>query len=715
MTYVITENDCFFNRQFCYIGSRCGIFLTNLTNPINPMLYRLHSVLIFLAAMASCISLMAQNNKELAKEYMTQADLIMAETRAINEARELYVTAANLDPDNLKANFQAGYYHINTIGKDRAVQFFLRVYERDPNYRFDIEYWIGLSYQYGMEFDKAIEFYNRYKERLNKRPNYQGSDRVSLAVVDRAIYECQNGKEFVAQPKNYSIINIGREINSEWDDYAPVLNANEDILIFTSRRKEGNTNQNVDLDNKPFEDVFISRKKDGVWTRAENIGPPINTPYHDSNLAFSADGETLFLYTDENGGDIYYSERQPDGKWGQPKPLPGIINSSFEEKSISISADERTLYFSSNRPGGYGGLDIYMATKDAKGEWSSVKNLGPKINTEYDDDGPFIDYDNKTLYFSSKGRKGMGGFDIFKSVFDEKTNEWSEPENLGYPINTPDNDIYYVSTRDGKRAYYSSVREDGLGYDDIYMITIPEVPIAVSKPEEKEPETPTELKPEIKPEIRTGPQYPLRFVVNVVDAATGQPLEARVRLLGASDNVVVAGKAIHTGTVEFSIAAQESRDYRLSVEREGYAFVNQTIRLQGMDRQERTEVRRVELRKLETGVVSVLRNIYFDFDKATFRTESYTELNKLERMMMENPNLRVEIAGHTDNIGTAAYNMQLSQRRAEAVKDYLVKKGIDPRRIVAKGYGETRPLASNDDEKEGRELNRRVEFRVIEN
>ncbi|MCX7636765.1 MAG: OmpA family protein [Cyclobacteriaceae bacterium] len=677
----------------------------------------MRSVLIFLTVTGAWIGSWAQNNKELAKEYMTQAELIMAETRAIDDARELMVTAANLDPDNLKANFEAGQYHIRTINKERAVQFFLRVYERDPNYRFDLEFWIGQSYQYGLEFDKAIEFYNRYKDKMAKRPNYMGNDRVSAAVVDRAIYECQNGKEFVANPKNFSIVNIGREINSEWDDYAPVLNANEDIIIFTTRRREGNMNQNVDLDNKPFEDVFISKKVNGVWTRAENIGSPVNTPYHDSNLAFSADGETLFLYKDDNGGDIYYSDRLPNGTWSEPKPLPGIINSSYEEKSISISPDEKTLYFSSNRPGGYGGLDIYKATKDAKGEWGNVKNLGPKINTEYDDDGPFIDYDNKTLYFSSKGRKGMGGFDIFKAVFDEKTNEWSEPENLGYPINTPDNDIYYTSTRDGKRAYYSSVREDGIGYDDIYMITVPAQPVATVKPEEVKPEPKPEAKPETKPEPKpqAQPKFPLRYVVRVVDASTGQPLNARVRLQGARDNIVVAGTAKETGVTEFIINTEGAKDYRLAVEQEGYAFVNQNVRLPGAGEQERTEVRTVELRKLTTGVVGVLRNIYFDFDKATFRTESYTELNKLERMMAENPNLKVEIAGHTDNIGTAAYNMQLSQRRAEAVKDYLVKKGIDPRRVVAKGYGKTRPLASNDDEKEGRELNRRVEFRVIEN
>jgi outer membrane protein OmpA-like peptidoglycan-associated protein/tetratricopeptide (TPR) repeat protein len=671
-------------------------------------MYSMRSILIFLAVAGAFLTSYSQTEKEQAKLYMEQAELIMAETRAIDDARELMVTAANLDPANIKANFEAGHYHIKTIGKDLAVKYFLRVYELDPNYRFDLEFWIGQSYQYGLEFDKAIDFYNRYKQRLAKRPNYLGNDRVSAAVVDRAIYECENGKEYVANPKNFSIVNIGREINSEWDDYAPVFNESEDQVIFTSRRRDGNMNQNVDVDNKPFEDIFIARKVNGRWTPAENIGSPINTPYHDSNLALSADGQTLFIYTDEGGGDIYYSDRQPNGTWGAPVPLPGIINSSYEEKSITISSDEKTLYFSSNRPGGYGGLDIYRATKDARGEWSNVKNMGPKINTEYDDDGPFIDYDGKTLYFSSKGRKGMGGFDIYKSVFNEATNEWSEPENLGYPINTPDNDIYFVSTKDGKRAYYSSVREDGLGYDDIFLITVPEVVAA------KEPEKLPEVKPEEKPEEKKQ-QFPLRYRVNVVDAGTRQPLDAKVRLQGLRDNVVVAGTAAGAGGTEFMIRAEEPKDYRLSVELEGYAFVNQNVRLDGASETERTVTRTVELRKLTTGVVSVLRNIYFDFDKATFRTESYTELNKLERMMAENPNLKVEIAGHTDAVGTAAYNKLLSQRRAEAVKDFLTKKGIDPRRITAVGYGKTRPLASNDDEAEGRELNRRVEFKVLGN
>jgi outer membrane protein OmpA-like peptidoglycan-associated protein len=726
----------------------------------------IRSVLIFsaLVFVLSIPGFSQQDPKEQAKEYLTQAELILEATKALDDARGLVTTAADLDTTFLKANYEAGRLHLITIDKQNAAKYLMRVYRQDPSYRFDLEYSIGKSYQYGERFDAAIDFYNRYKDKLAKKPNYQGNDKVDLAVVDRAIYECQNAKELFANPMNFSIVNIGREINSEYEDYVPVLNENEDEIFFTTRRRDDNLNQNVAEDNKPWEDIFFATKKGGAWSYAKNIGMPVNTEYHNSNVGLSADGNTLFIYNDEGGGDIYVCERT-NGVWGPPTPLPGIINSSFEEKSVSISSDEKTLYFSSNRPGGFGGLDLYKATKDSKGEWSNVKNLGPKINTDLDDDAPFIDYDLVTLYFSSKGHKGMGGFDVFKSTFNPQGNEWSEPENLGYPINTPDNDIYFVATKDSKRAYYSSVREDGMGYTDIYMITIPdglknpqplakkpEIPkdttsIAKVDPIKTDPiktdpvktdpvidpvKTPTITKTEpkkdpvktepkkdpVKTQPKTEPKkaiVPLKFVVTVLDAADKTPLDANVKMVGAKDNVIVGSTNQGNGVYEFTIKNPQSKDYRLSVDRDGYAFSNQNIKIQGAATEEKTITRTIELRKLSVGVTSILRNIYFDFDKATFQTESYTELNKLEAMLRTNNNMSIELAGHTDAVGTKAYNMYLSQKRAEAVKDYLVKKGIDTRRINAVGYGKTKPLASNDDENEGRELNRRVEFKVLSN
>ncbi|HEY9488270.1 MAG TPA: hypothetical protein VIQ51_08060, partial [Chryseosolibacter sp.] len=496
-----------------------------------------------------------QDPKQTALDYMQVAEEMISGTQALDDARGLMVLAADLDTTFLKANYDAGYLHLLTIGKELGVKYFLRVYRQNPDYRFDLPYWIGKSYQYGLDFDNALLYYNRYKERLSKKPNYQGNDKIPMETVDKSIVECMNGKEFVATPGNFSIVNIGREINSEFEDYGPVLNEDEDEIIFTTRRRDGNINVNVAGDNKPYEDIFISKKSNGIWSYATNIGDRINTEFHDSNLALSADGKTLYILKDEGGGDIYYCNQLPNGSWGSPVPLPGDVNSSFEEKSITISKDGNTLYFSSNRSGGLGGTDLYKATKDAKGAWTNVKNLGPKINTPFDEEGPFIDYDMVTLYFSSKGHKNMGSYDIFRAVYDPKKNTWSTPENLGYPINTPDDDIFYITSSDGKRAYYSSVREDGLGYTDIFLITTPEgMKDLEATATNEESETPVEKDPPLPARQQV---TPLRYLVTIIDGQSKAPLAVKVSLRGLNDNIIVGSTPVQPGVYEFRVTHPE--------------------------------------------------------------------------------------------------------------------------------------------------------------
>jgi outer membrane protein OmpA-like peptidoglycan-associated protein len=674
-------------------------------------------VLIFLTVLSLPVFVYGQQDpKQAARDYVQVAQEMISGSQALDDARGLMVLAADLDTTYHKANYDAGYLHLITIGKELAVKYFLRVYRQNPNYRFDLQYSIGRSYQYGLDFDNALHFYNLYKTRLTEKAHYDGKDKVLMEDVDKRIEECIQGKNMVANPGNFSIVNIGREINSDFEDYAPVLNEKEDEIIFTSRRRDDNLNPNVADDNKPFEDIFIARKSNGVWGNAVNIGSGVNTPFHDSNLALSADGKTLYISKDNGGGDIYYCNRAADGTWGAPVPLPGVINSTFEEKSISISKDGKTLYFSSNRPGGFGSIDLYKAMKDANGEWSNVQNLGPTINTSYEEESPFMSYDMATLYFSSKGHKNMGGYDIFKATYNEAEDEWSEPENLGYPINTPHDDIFYITSSDGKRAYYSSIREDGLGNTDIFVITTPEGMKDMSASTKSDPE-PLPSKETVQPAAPKKQTQkvlkPLRYTVTVLDAQTKAPLIVKVKLQGLKDNVVVASNVVKPGVYEFRITHPASKDYRLSLEKQGYVFVNQNVNIRGASESDQAINRTIEMRKLSVGTSSILRNIYFDYDRATFQTHSYSDLNKLESMLRQNPEIKVEISGHTDSFGHWQYNRTLSQKRAEAVKDFLTKKGIDPRRIKAVGYGESKPLATNDDEEEGRELNRRVEFKVL--
>lgn len=650
--------------------------------------------------------------------FYETGQVILAETKVVTQAREMFESAANLNPENVWANYMAGKTYLETVNKERASQYFERVFALDPNFRYDILYSIGRGYQYGLHFEEALNYFNQYKEKTLNDVNYRGKDKVQLREVEQRIAECQNGLEYLKNPKHYAIVNVSEKVNSTWPDYAPVLNEDETVLIFTSRRQDSNLNENVDEDNFYFEDIFISEKgADGEWGPARNVGEPVNITYHSSNLALSADGKILFQYRDDNGGDIYFSNLEPDGSWSYPEPLSKYINSSFAEKSVSISQNGKLLFFSSNRPGGLGGIDIYVSKKDDKGQWSRSVNLGPSINTEFDDESPFIDYDGKTLYFSTKGRKGMGGYDIFKSEYDSTAKEWTEPVNIGYPINTPDNDVFFVSTKDGKRGYYASVRDDGQGYTDIYMVNFlsedePEVTkpvIAKKEAPEKEEAKPQEVVERVKQ-----PKFqPVVLTIKVTDNQSGEPLAANVNLRKLANNQVAGKEAKGEGVYEFNMTSSSPAEMMLSIEKDGYMFKNFRLTLPAATEERQEITRSVELDVLQTGFSSVLRNIYFDFNKASFRKSSYDELNKLERLLSENPDIIVEIAGHTDNIGNAAYNKKLSQQRANAVVDYVVNKGISKSRITAKGYGEELPMASNDDEAEGRALNRRVEFKVL--
>lgn len=659
--------------------------------------------------------------EQIAMGFIETAELIMESTKALDQARDMYELAAMTDPNNVKANYMAGDYYLKTVNKGRAAEFFERVKELNENYRFDIYYKIGLGYHLGYEFDKALEYYEMYKTKLIKERNYRGNDKVTLTEVDRRIFECKNAIEFRANPTNYAIKNVGTRVNSEYWDYAPVVNADETVMIFTTRRIEDNTNSNVDQDNFAFEDIFISKKEGDKWGSARNIGEVINTEFHDSNLGLSPDGKQLFIYKDVNNGDIYVSDMISEDVWSPPRPLSNAINSEgYAEKSVSVNKENSLMFYSSDRPGGFGGLDIYVSSKDKQGNWSKSVNLGPTINTDFDDDAPFISYDGKTLYFSSKGRKGMGGHDIFKSEYDSANMVWTEPVNLGFPINTPDDDIYFVATKDGKRGYYASVREDGQGYTDIYMVTLPDhlaesTEQIANKNANTQSAVDSTSNTEVKQVENTQANQqikPVSLIVRVEDAANGQAMDARVGLISVDERIEIPGKRISTGIYEFQVNMDENTEFMLSAEKDGFLFQNFKVPVPAAGLEAQEVKRRLEMKRLQVGVSSVLRNIYFDFDKATFTTESFNELNKLERMLYENPNISVEISGHTDNVGAADYNKRLSQLRANAVVNYLKNKGIDGRRMKAVGYGEEKPMATNDDEKDGRELNRRVEFRV---
>jgi len=652
-------------------------------------------------------------NKETARQFVEIANQAYFELRVISVANEQYTAAAEMDPENIEANYMAGRTFLEMSNKANATKYLLRVQNINPNYKFNILYLIGQGYHYGEEFEQAIDYYNQYLEKVQQNTRRSGDDFTAINTVQRKIYECQNGIEYLNAPRAYTIENVGPSINSEWDDFAPVVTADESFMAFTTRRQDGNSNADVFDDMLWYEDVFSTHKTGGEWQYAQNIGPPVNIIYHSSNLAISADGSELYLYKSQNGGDIFLSTKNPDGTWSEPVELNDNINSTFSENSVSISPDGNTLYFSSDRPisADKTDLDLYYSKKDRNGEWGVAKNLGTVINTQYDEDGPFLDYDGKTLYFSSKGHKGIGGFDIYKTTYNEETDTWSEPVNLGYPMNSPDNDVYFVSTRDGERGYYASAKADGLGYLDIYHIRLADLEAPPEKVEAKKVEV-QEEQPIIETPVIQQPQ-PVILILKTVDKETKEALEADVTVTSAQGGAVPI-RRIGNGMYQGSFSNESALSYNITVQKAGYMYKNISISIPAMSIQGNKIARQISLDKIQTGYSQVIRNIYFDFGTARLKEASNPELDKLLKVLEENPRYIIEISGHTDNIGGKDFNKLLSERRAQAVVNYMIRHGQSEGRFLVEGYGEERPLASNDDEEWGREFNRRVEFRVMQ-
>jgi len=595
-----------------------------------------------------------------------------------DKALELYLSAYKATDENALLNYRIGNCYLKSITKAKAVPYLERAEHLDPTIEKDLYFLLAQAYHQSLQWDKAIDAYTSYGDMLPL------SDIKTMGpVIEKRIQECKTGKELVENPVKVKIENIGAAINSSYPDYAPVISSDESVLMFTSRR-EGSTGGKDKFTGEYDEDVYISHHKGSKWTQAKNLGDPVSTKEHDSNIALSNDGQKLILYKDDNGiGNIYESVQKGD-KWSTPVKLPAPINTNFHESSASYSPDGKTLYFVSNRDGGLGGRDIYMAKINKKGQYENVTNLGNVINTPYDEEGVYMHPDGKTLYFSSEGHKTMGGFDIFKSVLED--GKWSTPENIGYPINSPDDDLFFVLAASGMRGYYASVKDGGFGDLDIYVINF------------------VEEKPIVYVTILKG---------TITDAVSTQPVEADIEIIDNEKNESIAKFNSNSATGNYLVSLPSGKNYGISVSAKGYLFHSENVNIpQATGYQE--IVKDIALQKIVVGSRTVLNNIFFDYDKATLRSESIAELDRLVSMLKNSPTLRIQISGHTDNRGSAEYNQNLSENRAKAVVDYLIEKGIDKKRLEYKGYGFVRPIADNNTD-EGRQLNRRTEFEILGN
>jgi outer membrane protein OmpA-like peptidoglycan-associated protein len=472
----------------------------------------------------------------------------------------------------------------------------------------------------------------------------------------------------------FAPVNLGDSINSRQSEYYPSFTIDDSTLVFT-RRGEGIR-----------ENFMQSNLIENGYSHSQLINGQLNEEPSKGGINISQDGEWLIFAGNFSGKgfgdfDLYTSYNTPHG-WSAPINLGANINTEYWESSPSLSPDKNALYFSSSRPGGYGGRDLYVSYRMPNGKWTAAENMGSSINTKGDELAPFIHADNNTLYFTSSGLTGYGGTDIYL-VRKNADGKWGRPENLGYPINTIENEGSLFVSSDGETGYYASDRADTRGGLDLYKFS---------------------MRNDIKP-AKT-----LYVQGSVYDAATKQNIPCAVELIDNSTQKTIT-KIQTDETGFYFITLPVGKDYTFTVNRKGFLFYSDLFEL-STKAADSIYVKDIPLQPITMNAVGVLKNIQFETNAAQLQPVSLIELDKLLQLMNDNPSIKVQISGHTDNSGTDARNNQLSLERAKAVADYLVSKGIHAKRLSWKGFGATKPLANNNTEG-GRALNRRTEFVII--
>jgi outer membrane protein OmpA-like peptidoglycan-associated protein/Tol biopolymer transport system component len=617
---------------------------------------------VFFSAQAqNSINKKAQESFDDAQQYLRQ--------NVYDEGIKYLDEAIKADPKFQMAYIQLGDLYRRLKNHAKAKENYKKAISSAPNIEPRIYYVLGESELATGEYAPAKANLLLFQQK------YTGNEQDFISKTKKYLLDCNFAITAIKSPTKYEPINMGFYINSVDRDYFPALTADGQTIIFT-RVVKGN------------EDFYISTKKDNEWQKANPLSNKINTPnYNEGAQSISPDGKYLFFTgcnrPDGLGRCDIYVSRKEGHEWGKAINLGKVINSEYWDSQPSISPDGSTLYFVSNRPGGNGGYDIWKSLLSDEGKWSEPINLGPTINTVYDENTPFIHADGKTLYFSSDGWPGFGNKDIFYSRIDSES-EFSTPINLGYPINTYNEEIGLIVTADGTEGLFSSnIKDGGFGDLDIYHFKLPE---------------------SIKP-------LPVTYVKGIIkDKETKQLLEANVLVIDLKTNNAVFNDYTSKETGDFLAVMPIGSEYAFNVDADGYLFNSQHFLLNTANTNKPYEVE-IFLEKIKIGGNVTLQNIFFDTNKYELLPNSQAELSILIDLLNTNKNLAIEIQGYTDNIGEARLNEKLSENRAKAVYDFLINSGIDKNRLTFKGYGATNARFDNNTE-DGRKQNRRTEFLI---
>jgi outer membrane protein OmpA-like peptidoglycan-associated protein/tetratricopeptide (TPR) repeat protein len=525
-------------------------------------------------------------------------------------------------------------------------------------------------------YSEALKHYKQFLE----LPGDKNEKHIEKS--NDGIARCIFSLEAISHPVDFKPISLGPAINTTEDEYWPSLSADEQTLVVTRLVKS------VFGGGMKQEDFYISQRINDEWGPLTDAGYPLNSPDNEGAQSISADGR-LMVFTGCNRKDglgrcdLYLSRREGD-HWTIPVNMEGPVNTKYTETQPSLSADGKTLYFASDRPGGKGFVDLWVSHWKEDGKWTTPVNLGDTVNTRGSEMSPFIHPDGRTLYLASDGHLGLGGYDLFVCRLDSN-GHWTKPENLGYPINTNKDEFGLIVNSTGSRAYFASDIGENNGRD-IYYFDLP-IPVRPNQ---------------------------VSFMKGIVyDKETQQRLRADFELIDLHTRKVENQSQSDSITGEFIVCIPVNRNYMLNVSKRGYLFYSENFSMTGIYLSDKPFLKDIPLNPLRVGEVVVLKNIFYETDSYALKEESVAELDKLVRFLMDNPHIKIEISGHTDNTGTPDYNLGLSDNRAKAVADYLINASIAADRLVCRGYGLTKPVASNETE-EGRAQNRRTEIKIIE-
>ena len=661
------------------------------------------------------------------EEYYLADDLI--ENENFKDAITLYTKLLKFFPKNPDINFKIGFCYLNSAEeRNKSIEYLAKAVEyakekKEETYLNDYFFYLGRAYRSNYKIKEALATFKELRERL------RGKENTFKVDVQHEVEYCENAIKAIDNPVNFVIKNLGPKINSKYTDHSPVIPADESFLIFTSKR-EGGMGEGKTADGEFFEDIYISNRVDSNWTTPVSISDKINTTRHEASIGLSVDGQQLLIYKDDYGdGNIYYSNLIGD-KWTKPKKFPAPINTKARETHASLSSDGNKIYFTSDRKGGLGGMDIYVVRKLPNGEWSAAENLGPKVNTPFDEEGPYIHPDGVTLYFSSKGHNSIGGFDIFRTVLEPDSNKWSTPENIGYPINTPENDVFYIPTADGKRAYYVSQREGGSGKADIYLVSVP-----------------------------GAKESGITLVSGKIWICTGELPDCKITVFDDASNEVYGIYKPNSKTGKYLFVLTKGKSYRVEYEANNdiihseMFYVGNDAPYQEITKQITIKAGKpcddeiiasneniiVDLKDTIKNITVIknplitkgpfnengvkfdmkieIQNILFAFAQVGAIPTNPT-LDALAEYLILNPEAIVEIGAYADAKGSDSYNINLTQNRANAAKAYLLNKKIKNEQLVAVGYGKQNPIAINKNangswNEEGMRFNRRVEFKLL--